>query len=71
MFICFYFLVMEYLVPSSGKLYHHKIRLSKLNKDTKSEEAMREIYEKHSAYLDNKKINPTQMLSKKIQYFFK
>jgi centrosomal protein CEP19 len=57
-------IVMEYLVPSTGKLYHHKIRLNKLNKDTKSEEAMREIYEKHSAYLDNKKVYPQQMLSK-------
>jgi hypothetical protein len=57
---------MEYLVPSTGKLYHHKIRLNKLNIDTKSEEAMREVYEKHSAYLDNKKVYPQQMLSKII-----
>lgn len=55
---------MEYLVPSSGKLYHHKIRLPKFSKEAKNEEIMREIYEKHSAYLDNKKINPTQMISK-------
>ena len=54
---------MEYMVPSSGKLYHHKIRLPKINIETKSEDTMREVYEKHSAYLDNKKINPTQMLS--------
>ena len=61
---------MEYLVPSSGKLYHHKIRLNKLNKDSKIEEVMREVYEKHSHYLDSKKINPNQIKSK-INFFLK
>jgi len=52
------------MVPSTGKLYHHKMRLNKLTKESKLEELMREIYEKHSAYLDNKKVNPQQMISK-------
>lgn len=39
------------------------MRLNKLTKDSKIEESMREIYEKHSAYLDNKKVLPTQMIS--------
>lgn len=53
------------MVPSTGKLYHHKMRLNKLTKESKLEELMREIYEKHSAYLDNKKVNPQQMISNK------
>jgi hypothetical protein len=52
------------MVPSTGKLYHHKMKLNKLTKESKIEEIMREIYEKHSAYLDNKKVLPNQMISK-------
>ena len=55
------------MVPSTGKLYHHKIRLYKLTKESKMEDIMREIYEKHTGYLDNKKVIPTQMISNFIK----
>jgi len=64
-------------VPSSGKLYHHKMKLNKLTKESKMEEIMRDVYEKHSAYLDNKKVNPQQIISSfftiinSILFFFK
>jgi centrosomal protein CEP19 len=56
-------IVLEYLVPSNGKLYHHKIKLYKLKQDSNLQEVMKEIYDKHYMYLDNKKIRPTQIVS--------
>jgi centrosomal protein CEP19 len=55
-------IIIEYLVPSSGKLYHHKIRLNKFKPDTNLQEVIKEIYEKHYMYLDQKKINPSQIV---------
>lgn len=43
---------MEYLVPTTGKLYHHKMRLSKLQKDTKVSDALEYLKKKHSTYLN-------------------
>ena len=56
-------IVLEYLVPSCGKLYHHKIKLNKLKPESNLQEVMKEIYDKHYMYLDNKKIRPTQIVS--------
>jgi len=55
-------IILEYLQPSNGKLYHHKIRLYNLKHDGNIQEVMKEIYEKHYLYLDNKKISPNQIL---------
>ena len=33
-------IVLEYMVPSTGKLYHHKMRLRNLTKESKIEEVM-------------------------------
>ena len=55
-------IIIEYLVPSTGKLYHHKIRLNKIKPDTNLQEVVKDIYEKHYPYLDNKKVNPTQIV---------
>jgi hypothetical protein len=33
-------IVLEYMVPSTGKLYHHKMRLRQLQKDSKVEDMM-------------------------------
>ncbi len=55
-------IVIEYLVPSTGKLYHHKIRLNSLKTDSNLQEVIKEIYDKHYMYLDNKKINPSQLV---------
>lgn len=66
-------IIIEYLIPTSGKLYHHKIRLHKFNSESKVQEVMKEIYEKHYLYLDNKKVNPNQIvkLLDKIKSNFK
>ena len=55
-------IVIEYLVPSKNKLYHHKIKLPKLKHDSNLEEAMKEIYDKHNSYLDIKFIPQSQIL---------
>lgn len=55
-------IVVEYLTPSTGKLYHHKIRLGKFKPETNLQEVVKEIYEKHYMYLDNKKVNPAQIV---------
>ena len=55
-------IVLEYLVPSSGKLYHHKIKLKNLSQNTHIQEIMKDIYEKHFLYLDYSKIKPEQIL---------
>jgi hypothetical protein len=57
-------IILEYLVPSMGKLYHHKIKLYKLKYESVTQEVIKEVYEKHYPYLDHSKINLTQMISK-------
>jgi len=55
-------IIIEYLAPSTGKLYHHKMRLHKFKKDKSSAEVMKELYERHQVYLDKKKVSSEQLL---------
>ena len=55
-------IIIEYLSPSTGKLYHHKMRLHKFTKDKNNAEVMKELYEKHQVYLDKKKVSSEQIL---------
>jgi len=54
-------IILEYLTPSTGKLYHHKMRIHKLKKDKPTADIMKELYDKHNQYLDKKKVNPKQI----------
>lgn len=56
-------IIMEYFVPSSNKLKHHKIKLPKLKPESKIDEIIKEIYEKHSIYLDQSKVPQKQILN--------
>jgi hypothetical protein len=56
-------IIMEYCVPSLNKLYHHKIKLPKLKYESKIEEIVKEIYEKHSLYLNSSKVNKGQIVN--------
>lgn len=56
-------IIMEYKVPSTNKLYHHKIKLPKLKKDSNIEDVIKEVYEKHKIYLDSNKINEDQIIN--------
>ena len=54
-------IILEYLTPSTGKLYHHKMRIHKLKKDKPTADIMKELYDRHNQYLDKKKVNPKQI----------
>ena len=55
-------IVIEYLAPSTGKLYHHKMRLHKFKKEKNNAEIIKELYERHQIYLDKKKISSEQLV---------
>ena len=55
-------IIIEYLAPSTGKLYHHKMRLHKFTKEKNNAEVMKELYERHQVYLDKKKVSSEQLL---------
>ncbi len=52
---------MEYLVPSSGKLYHHKMKLSKLKADSDTQEMIEYLKNKNFQYFINNKISESQI----------
>ena len=55
-------IVIEYLAPSTGKLYHHKMRLHKFKKEKNNAEIIKELYERHQIYLDKKKVSSEQLV---------
>ena len=55
-------IIIEYLAPSTGKLYHHKMRLHKFKKEKNNAEIIKELYERHQVYLDKKKVSSEQLL---------
>jgi len=52
---------MEYLVPSSGKLYHHKMKLRDLKSDSDTDEVIEAVKKKHYQYFMGNKISDTQI----------
>ena len=48
---------MEYKIPSTEKLFHHKIVLKNLSSESDNSEIIKYIYERHNNYLEDKKIN--------------
>ncbi|MCQ2821423.1 MAG: hypothetical protein MJ252_29535 [archaeon] len=54
-------IILEYLVPSTGKLYHHKMRLHNFYKDKPTADIMKELYDRHPLYLDKNKVAPAQI----------
>ena len=66
-------IVVEYNKVSRNKLYHHKIKIKNLSKETKISDIVDEIYKKHGPYLNNKKINKVkiiQLIEKLRQKYF-
>lgn len=53
-------IILEYLVPSTGKLYHHKMRVRNLTAGT--EEILAHIKHRHAIYLGTSKITDDQLL---------
>jgi centrosomal protein CEP19 len=50
-------IVLEYLVPSTGKLYHHKMRLHRLTASADPQPFLEYLKNRHSVYLSHTKIN--------------
>lgn len=61
-------IVLEYMVPSTGKLYHHKMRLRDLTKDSKISDMMAYLEKRHPLYFmsPNLKKDQVQKLVEKI-----
>lgn len=49
-------LVLEYLVPSTGKLYHHKIKLDFMTGDSNISDVLNIVQKKHASYFASNKI---------------
>ena len=56
-----WFIVLEYLVPSTGKLYHHKMKLKQLKAETSTEEVIEYLKKRHPLYFIADKISPEQI----------
>ena len=54
-------IIIEYLTPSTGKLYHHKMRLHKFTYDKSTTDVLKQLYDRHGIYLDKKKIKQKQI----------
>jgi hypothetical protein len=54
-------LVLEYLVPSTGKLYHHKMKLRQLKGDSDTDEMLEYLQKRHSLYFTTQKVTDKQI----------
>jgi len=54
-------IVLEYLVPSTGKLYHHKMKLRNLKADTTTDEVIEYLKKRHPLYFMANKISVEQI----------
>lgn len=57
----FLLIVLEYLVPSTGKLYHHKMKLRRLKPTSTVQEQLAYLRKRHSLYFVVHKVNETQI----------
>lgn len=66
-----FFLVLEYLVPSTGKLYHHKMKLRNLTGDSKPDEMLLYLEKRHPLYFHQRKLSKPQVLNLITKLVFK
>jgi hypothetical protein len=64
-------LIMEYLVPGTGKLYLHKMRIRESLLSTPAEHIYNSLRKKHSTYLDPRQVSADQVIDliTKLQLF--
>jgi CEP19-like protein len=53
--------ILEYLVPSTGKLYHHKMKLRQLKAETPTNEVIEYLRKRHPLYFIANKISEEQI----------
>eukprot|EP00826_Nyctotherus_ovalis_P023802 TRINITY_DN1830_c0_g1_i14.p1 TRINITY_DN1830_c0_g1~~TRINITY_DN1830_c0_g1_i14.p1 ORF type:complete len:167 (-),score=39.78 TRINITY_DN1830_c0_g1_i14:157-657(-) len=54
-------IILEYLVPSSGKLFHHKMKLRNLHRASNPDAVVEELMKKHELYLKNSRLRSAQL----------
>jgi hypothetical protein len=52
---------LEYLVPSTGKLYHHKMKIRHLTADSNTQDTIEYLKKRHPLYFMPNKLNPKQL----------
>lgn len=62
-------IVLEYLVPSTGKLYHHRMKLRDLTSSSDPYQFLEQIKRRHSLYLNTSKVSDDQLIGliRKVQ----
>lgn len=50
-------LILEYLIPSTKKLYHKRIKLREFTTDTNIEKVTKKVLKRYQKYLPANKIN--------------
>ena len=62
-------IVLEYLVPSTGKLYHHRMKLRDLTKSSDPYQFLEHVKRRHALYLSTSKVSDDQLLGliRKVQ----
>jgi len=56
-------IILEYLVPSSGKLYHHKMRVGHKLNNCNENDVYEYLYKRHEVFLNHNKVNNSQILN--------
>ena len=56
-------IVLEYLIPSTGKLYIHNMKMRELDLQASPELLYQKLKKKHNAYLDPTKISEIQVIN--------
>lgn len=49
-------LVLEYMVRSTGKLHHHKMKILRLTAESSTDETYDYLLSRHPLYIDSKKV---------------
>lgn len=62
-------IVLEYLVPSTGKLYHHRMKLRDLTRNSDPVQLLEYVKRRHALYLTTSKVSDEQLLGliRKVQ----
>ena len=67
----FVVVVLEYLVPSTGKLYHHKMKLRQLSGDSDPDEMLLYLEKRHPLYFVQRKLSKPQIKNLLKKLIFK
>jgi centrosomal protein CEP19 len=54
-------IIVEYLVPSTGKLYHHKMKITELTASSDTDEVIESLRAKHATYFASNTISENQI----------